>query len=596
MLIPRYNQTIIDQSQLPGPRMSGASPIGRALEGAGSTLAHVGDQALSFAMEQQSKANEMAVLDASVKFGTSWLEIDNVARQRVGKDALDIKGPLDMYEQEYNKALDGLNGEEQKRLFKLHNDKSREQFTLNLERHASEQYGIMNKNNAKAKVDLEGQKLSTLYRDPSQYDIRNPDSQINKLRAAAADMMHIHGVSEGSEAWNQGMQAAEGKAYSDRIKLLMNENPAEAEHFFQVHQDDIPAHEREQLKHQISAIGDEKDGIDAAFEMLGHIQTGDKTETEMEKMLHEKFFNKPKAFKYAKAQLSDLIRKDHDDKVNAVSDVGQKIETAIDEAYASGRLLSSADIRNMPEYQQLTKMGHKEANAELNKIRSYMAKVKHEAMAEHRQAQSDYKFSLAIAKMGESNKRKEEKVNRDQFKNEIADPANLTSMTETELIDKGRQAGLTYAELKTAKNDRKKLLKDSKSFDHSKANHDFVQGIITKSGVTDPSEVNKLITSANRFKEQEEERLGRKLSPKETEESIIRGLQWTAVNTTQASFVGISYGSKGEVKRRADVKNPAAIIPGFDDIVSRLEQKRGRTFTDSQRKRLAEELLKEVNK
>jgi len=582
--IPRYDQTTVELGSLPGPRMSGASPVGQATQGLGQTVQHLGGEVIKFASDEQRKANEMIVLDASVNFGKSWLEIDNVARQRVGKDALDIQGPMDMYEQEYNRALDGLKDEEQKRLFKLHNDKSKQQFTLNLERHASEQYGIMNRNNSKSKVDIESQKLSTLYRDPSQFDIRNPDSQINKLRASVADMLHIHGVSEGTPAWTEGMQAAEGKIYADRVKLLMNENPAEAQHFFEVHQDDIPVHEREQLKHQITAIGDEKEGTDAAFEMLAHVQTGDKTETEMEKMLHDKFSNRPKAFKFAKAQLSDFIRKDHDDKINSVSDVGQKIETDIDEAYASGRVLSSAEIRNMPEYQQLTKMGHKEANAELNKIRSYMAKVKHEAMAEHRQAD------------GESNKRREEKQTRDQFKNEISDPETLTGMTETELIEKGRSAGLTYSELGKARKDRKALLKDSKALGHSKDNHDFVAGIITKSGVTDPSEVNKLITSANRFREREEERLGRKLSPKENEEAIIKGLQWEAVNTTQASFAGINYGKRGEVKRRADIKNEASILPGFDEIVSRLEQKRGRTFSDSQRKRLAEELLKEANK
>jgi hypothetical protein len=593
MQIPVLDSSSVSTNVLPTPQRSGSSPIAQGLGAVGSAVQGVGSEMAEYAHQEYVKANSAVVMGRIATLNNKRIDMMNNPQTglltKQGENALNITpGGLEAFDKINNENMEGLNPE-QKRLYMQHTVNERGEVQLQLMRHESEQGKALQQTNAKAVVDTDEQLLSTLYRDPEAFNAR-----LAQMKAHTLDMLHMQGIPDTSPAAHEALFKATSQAYVSQIKQTMTENPTQAQHLFEVHQDEIEPHERDSLKHAVSSLSDEKEGIDGAFGLADHIRTGDKSEVEMEKMLHDQFANKPNAFKYAKAQLGDLIRNDHDDKVNSVADVGGKIESAIDEAYTSGHLLSSAELSRMPEYQQLSKMGHKEADAELNKIRSYMAKTKHEAMAEHHQAQSDERFRLTLTKMGQSESNRRDKENRDSFMVDISDPDKLTTMTEADLREQGRENNLKYSEITKLINQRKGYMKDPNKMGSAQGDHDFVKGVLDDMGVEKPEQA-KYMSRVQRGVSQMEKDEKHKFTPEQKRSAVISLMQEEAVNTSRASIMGFSYGPKGKVNRRIDVKDKGAIVPGFDELVTKLEGKRGKSLTDTQRKRLAEEFLKEAN-
>lgn len=559
MQVPRYSEQTVELSQLPGPRMSGADPIGQAVGGLGHTLQGIGSKSMQFAIEAQNKANEAAVLDASVSFGESWQKIDIKSRQRVGKDALDTKGPLDLFDQEYTRALDNLKTEEQKRLFKLHNARAREQFTLNLERHASEQFTLMNQNNAKAKVGLEAQMLTTLYRDPSQFDIKNKDSQINRLRAAAMDNLHLHGIKEGDPAFDAAMQDTVGKAYADRVRLLMTENPSEAEHFFQVHQDDIPAHEREQLKAGIAHVSEQSAGIAAAESLTPELLKGDKSYTELRKTLYEQLKDKPQAFKVAEQQLRSNYLAAKEDRSERVGGLAAKVEEAQSKAIAEGKFLSPKQIAAMPEYQALIKEGSKDALHEASRF------IK-QAETEQRQAERERKAELREARAEARAARQELKLSQAEWTEAHNDPDMLLATTDADIRKLGPQIG--YNNVNKLITQRHKYLKDSAALERAKIDKDVIVEEMERGGLkyqVNPSKAEtddfkktaRLKNRVAQLMRYEQEATGKSVGPERQKEIIREQLLKVHVNKEH-------FWNKGEVMQ-FEAEPQRFQVPGASD-------------------------------
>ena len=590
MRIATYSQSEVEPNSISAPRQGGGSPVAAAVGDIGKSVASVaGDVA-----EYEAKANAAVVMGKVAQLNQQRVKLMNDPQSGLltqqGENAINItpKG-LEAFDKMYGETLEGMNPKQQM-LFRQHTMKERAEVELQLMRHEAEQGKALQIGSAKAVVDTDEQVLSTLYRDPAAFN-----DKLKQMQAHVLDHLHMKGISASNPIAADEVYKATSKAYVSMIKQTMSENPSQALHIFEVHQDEIEPHERDTLKHSIGVMNDENEGINAAFEMSDHIRTGDKTESEMEAMLHDQFKNKPGAFKHAKTQLNDLIRKDHDDKINDVADYGGKIESAIDEAYASGRVLSDSELHSMPEYQAMVKMGHKEAQGELNKIRSYMAKTKHEIVKERKDEQAQARRDAADARRDRSESERTRKESADQFKIDISDPEKLTSMTDTEIKEKGRAAGLKYKDIKELENQRKKYLKDPETAHSAQIDSNTMSTILSKAGITSTSDVAKYRTLANQYVKTAEKQAGKHFSPAEKEALIIQGLQNVAVNTTRASIAGIEYGKAGETKRRMEVKNPAAIIipKEADAEITRRLGSRAVKLTPERRQKYYDEILKE---
>ena len=570
MEIPVYRENQVEPTVLPTPRMPGDSPAGQALEGAGKTLEGVAGQAFDLAREERIKANASVVMDAYVNVSKKALNLKNDALSKKGKDALVFDKYLSDYDEFYNSVKVNLTPEQQS-LLDMRAAHEKLSFETTLHRHAREQSTALNNANAKALVDIEEQKLAVNYRVPSDFDIKNPASQINKFRASVADQLNMNGIHDTEPAFKDAMDKATSRAYADRIKLLMNENPKEAKHFLEVHQDEMEPHELERLKKEVAHLEAEQNGIGAAMSYLDDIKTGKKSETDITKELYEKFKDDPTTFKIAQAELNHLYTQNRADQVASTVSIAGSLEAKIDEATAKGQGASVAFLKNTDEYKQLSQMaadGNKAAATELSKVRSYAAKVQREETRLVKQQQS---------------------LNRQFFMLKIGDPQTLPKMSKEEIYNQGRDAGLSINQIKQVWGEHDKLVKESMTpaqMHNNNISTDMVNRVLDKANI--PKDQREGFSQAWRGAiKAEETRLGHPMSAKEIEEAGIMGIQRHAT-----TFLGITTGHKWEKPEGAPQK--ATTYPtDFTDRVTAVEKKRGVRVTDQQRQALYEEYKKE---
>ncbi len=582
MNIPTLNEQNVTTSNVQAaPQRSLADPAAHALGYLGNTLQGVGHETMDYAHQQQVKANSSAVMDAYATTSLKIADADQKFRKREGQDAQDVAPAIEEYDKISNEGLDGLHNPEQKRLLKMKMEGEKLTFSKNLYRHAAEQADILNKKNSAAVMDIETQKLSSYFRDPSQYDISNPTSQINKLRAAAADNMYMHGVPEGDPAFKDGIDKATSKAYVDRIKLLNADNPGEAEHFYQVHQDDIEPHERESLQKMVSTSNDESKGITNAQKMKEHIRINDKTETEMKAMLLDDAKGNTRVYEHSKAELHDMITTVHRDNVSQASDVGIKIEELIDKAHESGEVMSLSKLHAIPEYKQLAKMTHDEGQAELRRINAH----RNQYVTEHTQQVSAQKLNDSLTKQAESQRRRDEKDSRDRFMVAVSDPETLTTMAESDLKEQGRKEGLKYAEITKLTTQRKKYLKDGDEKDSAQGDSDYIKSVISNMPGVDSGTTSSYVSKAKQFIRETEKDEKRKLKPEERKALIIQAMQHVA--TTEKHF----YGDKTTDKPILESVKPR----DYADLL-KVARSKGITLTSQQIKNILEKKINSGDK
>ena len=521
MNLPRYDESQVTPNTLPTPQVPLSDPVAQAVEKIGQTGERVANQGFELARQEKVKADSSVVMDAYKNFSMSSLNLQNDALMKKGKDALNFDPYLEQFDKSYAEAKNKLTPDQQY-IFNLKAEHERIGFETTLHRHANEQGQALNIENAKSVVDISEQKLSTGYRDEANYDVKNPQSQINQLRASTADLLHVQGIGDKDPAFKDAIDSVTSKAYVDRIKLLMTDRPTEANTFFKAHENEIEPKEREQLGKAVARAGDEKLGIDTAFEMLQDIKDGKKSRTDLEAELHEKFKDNPEAFKYAKAQMHDLFTQVKADEVNLVAGVGTKIEAAVDKAVGQGQIVSLKLLKSIPEFNELEKLaasGNKSAETELNRMKSYTSKTEHMQKQERKAEASEAKRNQV--------------VDRQNFMLDVGDPNTLRLMNKTDLYERGRKAGLSYAQLKTMESSREKAIKDSNSPKEMHNHHiqtTLLPAILEKAQIPENEQEDFGKAWAGAVKAKEDE-LQRPLTDEEIQQAGLMGIQSHATNS-----------------------------------------------------------------
>jgi len=571
MNLPAYNESQVKPNVLPAPQMPLNNPAAQALEGFADTAGKI-------AQDAKVRADASVVMDSYVNFSKKALDLQSDALMKKGKDALNFDPYLAQFDALYNETKSNLSSDQQY-IFDQKASNEKIHFETTLHRHANEQGQALNIENAKATVDIEDQKLTTGYLDEANYDIKNPQSQINHLRASVADFAHMQGISDQDPAFKDAIDNATSKAYVDRIKLLMTDRPTEANAFFKAHENEIEPQQRETLAKTVAHLNDEQLGTDAAFEYLDDVKSGKKTETDITKELHDKFKDNPSAFKVAQAEINHLYAQNRADQVNATAQYGGKIEAAIDKAEGNGQSISLSLLRKIPEYNELVKEaagGNKSAEMEVNRLHSYTSKAEHQQKYERNQ--------LAIESRRASREAQED------YMRDVADPETLIKMSDTQIWEEGRKHDLTNAQIERIKSEKKKAVKNAQELGtiHTQnINNSLMNTILDNAGIVDKEQRATFGKSYRAFIAIEEKKKGRLLTNDELKEQGIKGLQWQAGKKGSPFGIG---GSKGEWKPTA---HSEAYPADFLDRVLQVETKRKTKMTAAQVKMLYDEYQKE---
>jgi hypothetical protein len=533
MQLPTYDSQV-ESTVLPTPQRPLSDPMAEATEKTGGVVQNVAQQGMELAREERIKADSSRVMDTYVNFSKNILSLQTDAFSKKGKDALNFDPYIAKFDEAYQSTRTGLTPNQQ-RLFDIKTESERIHFETNLQRHANEQKDILNKENAKATVDLEDQKLSTGYLDEANYDIKSPTSQINHLRAAKADELYMNSISDKDPAFKDALNSVTSKAYVDRVKLLMTEHPTEANAFFKAHENEIEPEQREALAKSVEHLSDEQQGIALARTYHNDIKQGKKTLTDITDEIEDKTKDKQNVGKTAKTELKAYEAQWKADQVNAVSAVGTKIETAVDKYEGEGKVVSLEMLKTIPEYNELEKLassGNKVAETELNKAKSYTSKISGQQKRERRQEQIENR-RIAVEE------RRVSKEEREDFMLDISDPETLKRMTDTEITEQGRKHGLKFGQINSLITKRKGLIKEASGpkFIHNNAfSPQIVTQILDNAKITDKEQRISFGKAFRAFVKAKEDELGRPLTDEEIREQGIKGLQWQA---GKKGFLGI---------------------------------------------------------
>lgn len=525
-MIPRYDEAQVQPTGMPTPRMSMASPEGAALGNIAHSIGLVSREAQDAALDVKAKADSSAVMEAQASFNSRVIDLQTRALQRQGKDALDNKPFYEEFENLYKEHQSSLKNETQQFLFTRQTSNDPAQFQLSLERHASQQAGKVNVANASALVDTDLQKLSTMYRDPQMFD-----QQLKVAQAHTLDMLQMQGIPDTDPAAVNALADVKSKAYVGRIKQMMTENPSEAQHLYEVHQDEIQPHERETLKHAVSIMSEQKSGIDAAEALTPLILKGEKSYTELRGALYEQLKDKPGAFKIAEAQLRGNYLAAKEDRAEFVAGMGSKVEQAINEGIASGKPVTPKDLANFPEYQALIKNGSKEATAEASRFMTQAYREKHEVDREQHQAERERLADIREARATQRQARLEQKQAQIELESAYDDPDILINATPGQIRELAPKIG--YVNAQKLLNNRRKYLKDDTALQNAKMDRDVLVNEMNdaglkyvnspaKAGTEDFKQTSKLKARVEQIMRYEAEKGGKPVTP-ERQREIIRG-------------------------------------------------------------------------
>lgn len=521
MQLPQFNERVEPNTQ-GAPNFQTGSPVAQAGEQLGRQIEGVGGQMQEFAHQEKVKADQTVTRDSYVNFSKEIIDLESDGLRKKGKDAFDVNTYGQKFSEIKDKYRSQLKNKDQVFMFDNQTKMEELRFTTSLHRHAAIEADELNKNNAKAQTEMDEQKLSLGYQDPANYDEKNPLSPISKFLVSVDEQAKINGLSEKDPEYKELMASAKSKAYVDRIKLLMTDRPSEALKFYKEHESDINVEQRETLGKTLEHLSDEQQGMNAAFSYLNDITNGKKTETEITKELHDKFADNPGSFKVAQAELNHLFAQNHADQVNAAAGVGTKIEAAVDKAVGQGQAVSLKLLKSIPEYNELEKLaasGNKSAEVELNRLKSYTSKTEHMQKQERKAEASEAK--------------RQQVIDRQNFMLDVGDPNTLRTMNKTDLYERGRKAGLSYAQLKTMEASREKAIKDSNSPKEMHNHHiqtTLLPAILEKAQIPENEQEDFGKAWAGAVKAKEDE-LQRPLTDEEIQQAGLMGIQSHATNS-----------------------------------------------------------------
>lgn len=220
MQLPVYNESQVQPNTLPTPNFQTGDPVAQAGMRVGQQLEHSSNQMFELARAEAVKANSAVVMGRIARLNTSRINLLYDPKAGLlttqGEKALNISQVgATKFNEEYNKALEGLTPE-QEQLFRQHTANDKKEVLLALNRHEAKQGKVLQVTNAKAVVDSHEQILGTLYTDiDGAFQTR-----LKQMQAAVLDMAQMQGFGAESPTAKSMITEVTSKAYQYAIEQL----------------------------------------------------------------------------------------------------------------------------------------------------------------------------------------------------------------------------------------------------------------------------------------------------------------------------------------------------------------------------------------
>jgi hypothetical protein len=623
MNIPTISESSVQTTAIGAPRQSMNNPAIDALGNVGKTLQGVSADVYDFKAQADKTKTKGYVanyntgvvdlmngdLKASGDPSNSDYKIESGFLRTEGDSAMHaVPQGMEALKKFRQKYIDGIEDKNQKLMFSQATAGDEAAYNLDLQRHQFRQSKVLEERNHVALVNSYQIQAGLHYQD------MNPGGQfeqdISKIESATHDFLKgkvppvitVDGKAQANPAYVDAVREATAPAYKAAIEKLALSDPLEAKKQLDALDAggkinlNISANLRRVLQPALDAY-EVKSAVENVSDLFPKDINDPFDRVKINKAV-EAMNLKPKTEDLAKAEIKRREADWEDSKKKYyASNAGAVYIDHARKYWDNQQEAPVNEIRASKEFRNLTKEEQEKVLDKVDTENRAIRADKHKRVTESRTVANEERRNRNEEKRNaredqrESDRARKEKWDY-TFNDYYNNPAKLAQMSKEEFA--GVENQVSHADYKKLSDIRKKTT-TPQALHHATIQSDTITGIMTRAGITDPAEVKKLSVTAKRFVEQEQSRQGRALSAKEIQDTIIQGIQWEAINTTQASVAGIKYGTRGEAKRRMDIKDKSSIIPGFDDIVTKLEAKRGKTFSDSQRERLAEELLKEAN-
>ena len=550
MRLPTYDQSPVEPNTLPTPHMSGAAPIAQATERLGHNIGS--GELFEVARHIQARADASVVMDAYVNFSKQAMALQTDAYSKKGKDALNY----DPYVSQFNDAYAETKGRlspNQQFIFDQKVAHERINFETGLVRHAHEQGDWLNKENAKAVVGIEEQKLSTLANDENGWQ-----EQFKQFKASNADLLNVHGITDGDPAFKQGMDNAASKAIVDRVKILATSDRGdEALKFFHEHENEIDVKDREVLSQHLGNMTDSQEAFKISMGFLNDLRHGTKV-TDIEERIYPSLQNKPKVYKAVQTELRTLAAQVNQDQAGEVVSRGAALETMIANAQAKGQIFSSGSLMSTPEFKEIQKealSGNKHAQQYMHKILQERAGeekgIKTEASKAKREREHDVRENRIASKQ-------EQLLNRQMLDLKLGDPQYLEKHTKQQIYDDVVAAGGDMNSVKRAWSEKATVEKKPKTPEMNyqlDLKENIVDDIFKRANI-DPAEKEGFRTAFGAALNRAEKLKGSPLTDQEIVEGGLRGVQYYA-----KTFMGIKTGH-GWIDKGAETPTSAGKSAG----------------------------------
>lgn len=520
MILPQLEDRVMPNTQA-APNFQTGDPMAQAGEQLGKTIEGVGGQMQEFAHQEKVKADQTVTRDSYVNFSKEIIDLESDGLRKKGKDAFDVNTYGQKFSEIKDKYRSQLKNKDQVFMFDNQTKMEELRFTTSLHRHAAIEADELNKNNAKAQTEMDEQKLSLGYQDPANYDEKNPLSPISKFLVSVDEQAKINGLSEKDPEYQEEMFNAKSKAFTDRAKLMMTDNPSEALKFVTEHKSEIATKDYENLEKSLKHESEEMAGMEIARSYHKDIKSGKKL-TDITDEIEEKTKDRPGVGKVATAELKAYESQWREDETNEASGWGIKIEAEINKMRAKGQVPSLDKIKSMSELTQLTKAaagGNEIAAKTLNQLKSYASK-------KETQQKREIKADAAEARREQSDYRK-------QFQLDTSDPNTLKLMSKADLYAKSMKAKLTIGQYKELESAREKAIKDSNSPKNMHNTHiqtTLLPAILEKANIPENEQEDFGKAWAGAVKAKEDE-LQRPLTDDEIKDAGLMGIQNHATNS-----------------------------------------------------------------
>ena len=580
MQIPTYDSAPIAPNVLPTPQRSGNSPVAQALGGLGNAASSVGSEALSYAADQQYKADvtrhdvatsQLLDLEETLKHGTN------------GKGGYDNEKGIydaDAYLQQYTTGADAIRKSltpRQAQMFDHTTMRYESTFKNSLYTHNAEQGHLAAVGSAEAVTSkLQSKAMAEYDKMDAGGDFWKTLTDIGAKALYRSEL--AHGINK--DVNDADVAEATSKAIYDAIDQLSIKNPLKAEETLKSAV--VAGH----IQNPALLLKMEKE-LEPKLEAYRTDELVDKVSRHFPKDRSEPFdryqYNKevdaetatPSIRKAAKEQIKQHESDWNDSaKQQFVILKGKVLIRAQNDWSAKPPRTTSVEaVKQSSEYGKLDDGERtdllKQVEAENWKITSHNETIR---------------TSLRVAESAERARAKEADTAKHKL---VVEEQNkeasywLTHSDEVERLtpDQINALPVSHADMKQITAEKAKLT-TPKALHHAKIADTTLRNIFTAAGITDADTQQKMASYAKRMLAADQEDEKRFFSPDETEAKIIKGLQIVYKDEVSNNLFGGTTKTR-VAKRRMEVAAKDVIYP--DDVKTKVDEY-FRTLSPAKRK------------